>query len=544
MNLPCSLPEAVVRYPAVDRIVTKSLSELMAQDHGAANHGVTNHRADDGNRGLLSLGFGQRTLRSCLIAFLGLMGASVLGCDSTGLETEKPATETPATETRVTPADIAAMSAGADGSGLATGSEVATGPAIVSDDSVISGLPSDAEAFPKLNLSQDWPWWRGPFRSGHAPSDAQSPVRLDPDSAKWTALIPGRGHCSPIVVGNHVFVMTAVESNQEHWALAFDRDSGRELWRTLLNQGGFPARNHPKNTEASPTLASDGEHVYAAIFHHEKVELIALDFAGQVVWRADAGRFNPQLYEYGYAPSPVLYKDMVIISAEYDGPSSLQAFRRQDGKPVWKAERPTNITFSSPIIAHLGQRDVLMLSGGRQLAAYDPATGAALWDAPAAATATCGTAVWDGQRAFVSGGYPQNETTAIDLTQNPPQVAWRVNQKCYEQSMIVIGDYLYALTDQGILFCWRASDGEEMWKQRLRGPVSASGVFANGHLYWANEAGTLYVIRPNPNACDVVSENRVGDDAFPTIAVSGRQVFVRAATGRGAGRQERLMCFE
>ena len=110
--------------------------------------------------------------------------------------------------------------------------------------------------------------------------------------------------------------------------------------------------------------------------------------------------------------------------------------------------------------------------------------------------------------------------------------------------MIVIGDYLYALTDQGILFCWRASDGEEMWKQRLRGPVSASGVFANGHLYWANEAGTLYVIRPNPSACDVVSENRVGDDAFPTIAVSGRQVFVRAATGRGAGRQERLMCFE
>jgi hypothetical protein len=151
--------------------------------------------------------------------------------------------------------------------------------------------------------------------------------------------------------------------------------------------------------------------------------------------------------------------------------------------------------------------------------------------------------VWDGQRVFASGGYPQNETVAIELGSRPAQ-KWKVNQKCYEQSMIVIDGYLYALTDGGILFCWRGSDGKEMWKQRFRGPVSASPIYAGGHLYCANESGSLYVIRPNPEACEVVAENKIGTDSFPSPAVSGDQIFLRVATGGSGARQERLYCFQ
>lgn len=405
------------------------------------------------------------------------------------------------------------------------------------------GLPSDAESFPKLDLTQDWPWWRGPGRDGHAPAGAQPPTQFEASQAKWQTPVPGRGHGSPIVVGNRIYLLTAMEAAQQHAVVAYDRATGQQLWQTEINQGGFPAVNHPKNTEASPTLACDGEKIFAAVYHHDKVELSALDLEGKIVWRADLGRYRPRQYEYGYAASPVLYRDLVIVAAEYDGPSSIQAFRRADGKPVWKTERPENITFSSPTIAHLQGQDQLLISGGQRIVSYDPATGEQRWEAKGAATATCGTAVWDAQRVFASGGYPQSETVAIELG-STPQRQWSVNQKCYEQSMIVIDGSLYALTDNGILYCWNAADGSELWKQRFRGPVSASPVFAGGHLYCANEGGSLYVVKPNPESCQVVSENKVGSESFPSPAVAGNQMFLRVATRAQGQRQEVLYCFE
>jgi outer membrane protein assembly factor BamB len=432
----------------------------------------------------------------------------------------------------------------ANGLGCADqGTKAANRPDPATVEPVPSGLPSDAESFPKLDLKQDWPWWRGPGRNGHAPEGATPPTRLDVAKAKWEAPVPGRGHGSPIVVGNRVFLLTAMEAQQQHSVLAYDRATGELVWQTEINQGGFPDANHPKNTEASPTLACDGEKIFATAYHHDKVELTALDLAGKIVWRADLGRYRPRQYEYGYAASPVLYRDMVIVAAEYDGPSSIQAFRRSDGTPVWKTERPQNITFSSPTIAHLQGRDQLLISGGQRIVSYDPSTGDQQWEVKGAATATCGTAVWDTQRVFASGGYPQSETVAIELGATPKR-QWSVNQKCYEQSMIVIDGCLYALTDNGILFCWNAADGSELWKQRFRGPVSASPVYAGGHLYCANEGGSLYVVKPNTESCQLIEENQVGNDSFPSPAIAGNQIFLRVANRTQATRQEVLYCFE
>jgi len=415
------------------------------------------------------------------------------------------------------------------------------GPSTV--EAVPVGLPSDVESFPKLDLKQDWPWWRGPGRNGYAAEGAAPPTELNPAKAKWQASVPGRGHGSPIVVGNRIFLLTATEDQQQHLVLAFDRATGQQLWQTEINQGGFPDQNHPKNTEASPTLACDGEKIFAAVYHHDKIELSALDLEGKVFWRADLGRYRPRQYEYGYAASPVLYRDLVIVAAEYDGPSSIQAFRRSDGQQVWKTERPENITFSSPTIAHLQGRDQLLISGGQRIVSYDPSNGKQLWEVKGAATATCGTAVWDAQRVFASGGYPQSETVAIELG-TAPKRQWSVNQKCYEQSMIVIDGCLYALTDNGILFCWNATDGSELWKQRFRGPVSASPVYAGGHLYCANESGSLYVVKPSVDACQLVIENKVGTDSFPSPAIAGNQIFLRVASQVQGQRQEVLYCFE
>ena len=396
--------------------------------------------------------------------------------------------------------------------------------------------------FPQLSAKNDWPWWRGPLRNGVADQAAVPVTFSETDHVIWKTRVPGRGHSSPTVVGNRVFLTTATTADQIHEVLAFDRTTGKPLWRKEVNRGGFPAKNHPKNTEATATLACDGERLFAAFYHHDKVVAVTLNFAGEVVWEKEVCRFRPKTYEYGYAPSPVLYQNTVLIAAEYDGASFITALDRQSGDRVWQAPRPTMITFSTPVIAHVGGKDQLLISGAQKVSAYNPATGKPLWSVDGTTFATCGTMVWDGEIVFASGGYPKAETLAVKAD-GSGEVLWRNNQKCYEQSMLAHDGYLYALTDNGVMFCWRGTDGKEMWKERLKGPVSASPVLANGNLYWANELGTLYVVRANPERFEKVAENQIGSDSFPSPAICGGQIFLRVGKGTGKERQEWLYCF-
>lgn len=393
--------------------------------------------------------------------------------------------------------------------------------------------------FPALKADRDWPWWRGPSRNGVAVSTT-APTKFGvSENVLWKASVPGRGHSSPIVVGDHVFLATADEGQQVQSILAYDRKSGQQLWKEDVNHGGFPARNHPKNTEASSTIASDGERLFAVFYEHDEIGLIALNLKGKELWKRSAGHYRPTKYEYGYAASPVLYGTTVIVIGEYDGDSFLAAFDRATGKPTWRTPRPKNISFSSPVVAHVAGKDQLLISGAEKVAAYNPANGNLLWETPGTTFATCGTMVWEGDQVFASGGYPKAETIAIQAD-GSGKVLWKNNQKCYEQSMIVHKGYLYGLTDNGVMYCWRASDGREMWKERLKGPVSASPVLVGDIIYWANELGTMYVFHANPEKWDLIAENQLENESFASPAVADGQIFLRVASGSGNERRETL----
>ncbi len=394
--------------------------------------------------------------------------------------------------------------------------------------------------FPKLSAESDWPWWRGPSRDGHAPASAKPPTSWSAtENVVWKAPLPGRGHSSPIVVGDRIFLTTADDTKQEQAVLALSRTSGKQHWRKDVSQGGFP-KLHPKNTHATPSIASDGERLFVVFCHHETVQLTVFDLEGKQLWQKVVSPFRPRRYEYGYAPSPLIYRSTVIIAAEYDGDAAIAAFDRESGKEIWRTPRPGNISYSSPVVAHVAGRDQLLMSGADQICSYEPNGGKLLWSTPGTTAATCGTIVWDGDIIFASGGYPKAETLAIKAD-GSGEVLWKNNKKCYEQSMLATGGHLYALTDDGVAYCFRGSDGEQLWEKRLRGPVSASPVLAGGNIYWADEMGTVYVFKPNPEQFELVSRNQLLDDSFASPAVSGNQLFLRVAK-RGGKREEFLYC--
>ena len=389
-------------------------------------------------------------------------------------------------------------------------------------------------------VAEDWLQWRGPGGLNIAAAGQAIPDRFGPnDHVIWQTEVPGRGHSSPVIIGDLVVLCTADEGQQIQSVVAFGRSSGKLLWTTSIARGGFP-KLHPKNTHASSSVASDGQHIFAAFCHHKQIEVVALDLDGQIVWRKTAGRFDPKIYEYGYASSPTIFEETLIVSGECDTVSWITALALSDGQAVWSQERPKMLNWGSPIVASLKGRPQLLMSGSRQIASYDPANGQQLWSTPCLTMATCGTCIWTDDLVIASGGYPDPETAAVKA--DGSGLVWKNSVKCYEQSMLTHAGYIYAFSDQGIFYCWNASTGEEMWKRRLRGPVSASPLLVGDRIFAPSEDGSIWVIEATPDEFRQIARNRLGTSAFASIVAADNRLYIRTASGEGLQRRETLWC--
>lgn len=393
-------------------------------------------------------------------------------------------------------------------------------------------------AIPAFSNESDWRQWRGPSGNGVADAAAEPPLTWsETENVKWKAYIPGRGLSTPVVVGDLVIVTTASEDGQ--FVLAYARSDGSIRWKERVHETGLPTEMHRKNSAATPTPASDGRNVYVSFHNSDRVFLTAYTLKGERLWQRDAGPYTCD-YRYGYAPSPTLHDGKLVVSAEFLAGGYLAAFATEDGRELWRTERKVKTSYSSPIVAVVGGREQILLSGAAKVTAYDPETGKVLWQVDGSSSATCGTMVWSEDTVFASGGFPNQETLAIRIGETPT-LLWKNNDKSYEQSLLYHDGYLYAFNDGGIALCWDAKTGEEKWKVRLGGPVSASPILAGGRIYAINERGITHVYEPNPGQFTKLAENTLGDEGFATPVFVGNEVFLRTARTEGE-RKEWLYC--
>src|ERR1019366_329550 len=123
----------------------------------------------------------------------------------------------------------------------------------------------------------DWPFWRGPNRNGVAEAKQKPPLKWsDKENIAWKTPIPGRGHGSPIVVGDQVFLATADHSDETQSVLCYHRKTGKQLWQTVVHRGGFVKGGDKKSTLASATLAGDGKLVFANFLNDKAIYATAL----------------------------------------------------------------------------------------------------------------------------------------------------------------------------------------------------------------------------------------------------------------------------
>ncbi len=386
----------------------------------------------------------------------------------------------------------------------------------------------------------DWPWWRGPDRSGIAPASARPPITLDEKSLAWKAPIPGRGHSAATIVGDRVFLTTADEAAQTQSIICLARKDGELLWMKQLHEGGFD-HNNKKNSFASSSVASDGQRVFVSFQNHGSVWTTALDLDGRQLWQLEISRFTSH---QGYGASPAIYGDNVIVAADNKGTGKgcLVALNRVSGEIAWSQDRPVMPNYVSPIILKVDGKDQLLMSGCEQMASYDPNTGKKLWSTSATTTECVGTAVVADGLVFASGGYPKHETVGV-RADGSGEVVWRNGVRIYVPSLLAYQGHVYTVSDDGIAYCWEAATGKEKWKGRLGGGFSASPILAAGHLYLANEKGQVFVLEPDPEKLVKVATSQVGGEVMATPSFSGRQLYIRS-TSEENGRQEFLYCYE
>ncbi len=385
-------------------------------------------------------------------------------------------------------------------------------------------------------VRNDWPWWRGPSFNGIA-AGPEPPVKWSIDSnIVWKAPVPGRGHSSPIVIGDRVFLATADEKSSKQLMLCFARATGKELWRTVVHDGKL----HPKNkkaSQASSTAACDGERLYINFLSDDAVRTSALSIDGKILWQKKVCDYK---VHQGYGSSPLLYKSLVIVTADNKAGGAMVAFDRESGDEVWRRERPKKPNYPSPVMHRTGGKDQLLLTGCNLVTSLDPLTGKENWEIEGATTECVTTTVTCGDLMFTSGGYPSDHISAV-RTDGSGEVVWRNRERVYVPSMLVRDGYLYGVLDKGVAACWECKTGKEMWKIRLGGGVTASPVMAGNLIYSTSETGETFILSATPDKGEILHRNQLGDEVYATAAIAGGQIFQRVTINDG-NRQEYLFC--
>lgn len=386
----------------------------------------------------------------------------------------------------------------------------------------------------------DWPWWRGPNRDGIADAHQTPPLKWSSDkNVVWKSPVPGRGHSSPVVVGNRVFLTTADEKAGVQSVLCFDHDSGDVLWKTDVHKGGLTKKGNKRSSQASSSVASDGRRVFVNFLNKDAIYTTALTMGGQQIWQQKVCDYT---VHQGYGSSPAVHGMHVIVTGDNKGGKGvIAALYRANGMVAWESTRPKTPNYPSPIILKIGGREQLLLTGCNLVSSFDPANGKKYWEFPGATTECVSSTVTDGIHIYTTGGYPKNHIAAVKAD-GSGKVVWENKTRVYVPSMLVSDGHLYAVADAGIAYCWKSDTGKEVWKQRLGGTFNASPVQVGNRIFATNEAGSTFVFNASPDGFESLGENKLGDGVFATPTFCHDRIFMRVVESDSDPRQEILYC--
>jgi myo-inositol-hexaphosphate 3-phosphohydrolase/outer membrane protein assembly factor BamB len=393
--------------------------------------------------------------------------------------------------------------------------------------------------------AEDWPGWRGPRGDGIS-RDITAPLHWSPtENIAWRTPLPGIGLSSPIVIGNHVFVTAGDPTDETRRVICVDESTGKILWNVQAHQG--PAGTmHRLNSTASSTPVSDGKFVFAAFADDKGLYVVAVDFEGKIIWSSNPGTY---FSNHGFAASPVLYGEGVIVNGQQDGDAFVCMLHKLDGKELWRFKPKMNLrSFSTPVLTTFVGQDQLVLTGSSQTSGLDPKTGEQIWfaDGPSQKF-VCTPAVGHGM-VYSFGGSPDKHAMALRLGGHGDVLAthleWRHERSMpYVPSPILVGERLHVINDSGVYTCLDAHTGDILCSNRKLGSVYSSPVSVADRIYFFEDSGTCTIIQDGSDF-QVLARNELSETVQTTPAVCHGCLYVRTESnliriGENAGNVAR-----
>lgn len=416
----------------------------------------------------------------------------------------------------------------------------------------------------RMAQGQNWPSYRGKNASGVA-EGAKAPTRWDAEKSLnvlWKFAVPGLGHSSPVVWGKRIFVTTAIgnEAKVESpsklsadmtsagdnasytWRVyCLDKENGKVLWEQTAYKGVPRSKRHPLNSFATPTPATDGEHL-VVFFGSEGLYCYKLD--GTLLWKQDLGVLNAGYYadpqfQWGIGSSPIIYEGLVIIQCDIDKNPFIAAYDIKTGRRVWLTQRDDMPSWSTPSVFIGKNRAELIVNAPSHVCGYDLTTGKELWRLYWGMDIVESTPITSDEFIYVSSGkgrqnpiYAIRPTANGDITLKGGQssndfVAWsKTKGGPITTTPILYGSYLYALTDTGILRCYAATTGDLIYERRVGHEFLASPVASDGKLFLTSLDGDVYVVKAGPDF-QLLAVNPMGEPCQATPAISDGVIFIR-----------------
>jgi len=419
----------------------------------------------------------------------------------------------------------------------------------------------------QTDYMNQWPQFRGPYASGIVESE-QLPDSWDitnGENIRWKLKIPGLGHSSPVVWGDLLFVTTAISgsgnnslkvglygdidevgdrSEHEFRVYCIDKKSGEIRWERLAHKGVPVTERHTKSSHANTTPATNGKYL-VAFFGSDG--MYCYDFNGKLIWKKSFGRINAGPYdqpevEWGYASSPIIHENRVIVQCDIVGGEGFLASLDLDtGKEIWRTSREDVATWSTPnFLNKYGERQIVV-NGFSQIGGYDFDSGEELWRLSNGGDAPVPTPFFAHGLIFIHGSHgryqpifairpeSRGDITLDKESTTNESIVWSIKRgAAYMPTNLIYGDYLYNLRMNGNLTCFDARTGEVIYKERIPEAmgITSSGVASNGRLYYSLEQGDVVVVKAG-REFEILSRNPMDDLLMASPAISEDMLFFR-----------------
>lgn len=427
---------------------------------------------------------------------------------------------------------------------------------VLSVSALSRGADSASEA------DRNWPQWRGPSGNGVAPHGDPPVEWSEQKNVKWKTAIPGLGHATPVVWGDRIFVLTAVETDTDGdvkaaaeasgkvpgWmkkqgrstsrihrfvVLCIDRRNGKTLWEKTVREEMPHQASHKLGSWACGSPITDGAQVYA---YFNSRGLHCFDMDGNKKWEKDFGRMNTKM-SFGEGASPALYKDRLIVNWDHEGEDFIAALDAKSGNEIWKKKRDEVTSWSTPLVVEHGGRPQVIVSATARVRGYDLADGAVIWECGGMTGNVIPHPVHADGIVYLTSGFRGAAFLAVDLAKakgdvtGKDAVVWKLDKDTpYCPSPLLYGAHLYLMkANNGILSCLDVKQRKIVYgPERLEGmdTVYSSPAGAKDRVYIVGLKGLAYVVKAGPKL-EVLAKNKLDDEFTASPVVVGGDLILR-----------------